>query len=50
MVETIADRLTDAWARTDRIFELQPDLQEWARTDKDLDKVRDDPEMRAILV
>ncbi|MEX2217151.1 MAG: DinB family protein, partial [Phycisphaerales bacterium] len=22
MVETIADRLTDAWARTDRIFEL----------------------------
>ena len=31
-------------------FELHPELKDWARTDKDLDRVRDDPELNAILV
>jgi hypothetical protein len=32
-----------------RSFELQPELKEWARKDKDLDRIRDEPEVRAIL-
>jgi tetratricopeptide (TPR) repeat protein len=30
-------------------FDLHPDLKEWARKDKDLDRIRDEPELRAIL-
>jgi hypothetical protein len=30
-------------------FELHPALKEWAHTDKDLDRIRDEPELRAIL-
>jgi tetratricopeptide (TPR) repeat protein len=33
-----------------RSFELQPDLKEWARKDKDLDLIRQEPDVRAILV
>jgi tetratricopeptide (TPR) repeat protein len=32
-----------------RSFQLQPDLKEWARADKDLDRIRDEPQLRAIL-
>ncbi len=32
-----------------RSFELHPGLKEWARKDKDLDRIRDDPGVQAIL-
>ena len=43
-------RAAEALPYLKRTFELNPDLKEWARADKDLDRVRDDPELRAILV
>jgi tetratricopeptide (TPR) repeat protein len=43
-------RVQEALPHLKRSFELQPDLKEGARTDKDLDTVRDDPEVHAILV
>ena len=30
-------------------FMLHPDLREWARKDKDLDSIRDEPELRSML-
>jgi tetratricopeptide (TPR) repeat protein len=43
-------RSAEALPHLKRSFELNPDLKEWARTDKDLDRVRDDPALRSILV
>ena len=43
-------RASDALPHIRRSFELHPELKEWARADKDLDPIRDDPEIRAILV
>ena len=42
-------RAADAIPHIRRSFELHPDLKEWARTDKDLDLIRDEPEVHAIL-
>jgi tetratricopeptide (TPR) repeat protein len=42
-------RAAEALPYIKRSFELHPDLKEWARTDKDLDPIRDQPELRAIL-
>ena len=42
-------RAAEALPHLKRSFELNPDLKEWARQDKDLDRVRDDPALRAIL-
>jgi len=42
-------RAAEALPRIKRSFELHPDLKEWGRTDKDLDPIRDEPELRAIL-
>jgi hypothetical protein len=39
----------DAVPHFARSFALLPDLKDWARTDKDLDGIRDEPELRAIL-
>jgi tetratricopeptide (TPR) repeat protein len=43
-------RVQEALPHLKRSFELHPELKAWARTDKDLDRVRDDPELHAILV
>jgi tetratricopeptide (TPR) repeat protein len=42
-------RTADALPHLRRGFELHSDLKEWARTDKDLDRIRDSPELRDIL-
>ena len=42
-------RASDALPHLTRSFELHPDLKTWARTDKDLDRIREDPELRAVL-
>jgi tetratricopeptide (TPR) repeat protein len=42
-------RAADAIPHFKRSFELEPDLKEWARTDKDLDRIRAEPELRSIL-
>jgi tetratricopeptide (TPR) repeat protein len=42
-------RAADAIPHIRRSFELQPDLKEWARSDKDLDRIRDEPEVHALL-
>jgi tetratricopeptide (TPR) repeat protein len=42
-------RGTDALPHLRRSFELHPDLKQWARKDKDLDKIRNEPEMRALM-
>jgi tetratricopeptide (TPR) repeat protein len=42
-------RAADALPHLERSFELHPDLKTWARTDKDLDRIREVPELRAIL-
>ena len=42
-------RSADAIPHIKRSFELHPELQEWARNDKDLDRIRDEPEVIAIL-
>jgi tetratricopeptide (TPR) repeat protein len=42
-------RAAEALPHFKRSFELHPDLKEWARTDKDLDRIRDEPELRTIL-
>jgi tetratricopeptide (TPR) repeat protein len=43
-------RAAEALPHLKRSFELNPDLKEWARIDKDLYRVRDDAELRAFLV
>ena len=42
-------RSTDAIPHIKRSLELHPALKEWARKDKDLDRIREEPELRAIL-
>jgi tetratricopeptide (TPR) repeat protein len=42
-------RAAEALPRIKRSIELHPDLKEWARTDKDIDPIRDEAELRAIL-
>ena len=42
-------RSADAIPHIKRSFELHPELKEWARNDKDLDPIRDEPELRTIL-
>jgi tetratricopeptide (TPR) repeat protein len=42
-------RSADALPHIKRSFELHPALKEWARKDKDLDRIRQEPELRAIL-
>jgi tetratricopeptide (TPR) repeat protein len=42
-------RSADAIPHIKRSLELHPVLKEWARDDKDLDRIREEPELRAIL-
>jgi hypothetical protein len=42
-------RAADALPYLGRSFELHPELKTWARSDKDLDRIRDEPELRTIL-
>jgi tetratricopeptide (TPR) repeat protein len=42
-------RAADAMPHLARSFELHPPLKAWVRTDTDLDRIREEPEMRAIL-
>ncbi len=42
-------RDTEAVPHLKRSFELHPDLKTWARKDKDLDSIREEPALRAIL-
>lgn len=42
-------RSAEAVPHLSRSFELHPELKTWARTDKDLDRIRDKPEVQAIL-
>jgi tetratricopeptide (TPR) repeat protein len=42
-------RSAEAVPHLSRSFELHPDLKTWARTDKDLDRIRDKAEVQAIL-
>jgi len=42
-------RVTAATTHIKRSLELHPALKEWARTDTDLDQIREEPELRAIL-
>ncbi|HVD45748.1 MAG TPA: maleylpyruvate isomerase N-terminal domain-containing protein [Candidatus Limnocylindria bacterium] len=42
-------RAAEALPHLKQSLELNPGLKEWARADKDLDRVRDDPALRAIL-
>ena len=42
-------RATEAIPHIKRSLELHPDLKEWARKDTDLDRIREEPELRAIL-
>jgi tetratricopeptide (TPR) repeat protein len=42
-------RSADAIPHIRQSFELHPALKEWARTDKDLDRIRQEPELLAIL-
>jgi hypothetical protein len=42
-------RTAEAASRIARSFELNPTLKEWARNDPDLDRIRDEPELHAIL-
>jgi hypothetical protein len=39
----------DAMPHLRRSFELHPDLKVWARTDRDLDRIREDSELRIAL-
>jgi tetratricopeptide (TPR) repeat protein len=39
----------DALPHIRRSFELLPDLKKWALKDKDLDRIRNEPEIRALL-
>ena len=43
-------RGADALPHLKRSFELHPDLKEWAQKDRDLDRIREEPAIRAILV
>ena len=42
-------RAAEALPHLKRSFELNPDLKEWARLDKDLERMREDPALRAIF-
>jgi tetratricopeptide (TPR) repeat protein len=42
-------RAVEALPHIKRSIELNPDLKEWARTDKDLDPIREDPELHFLL-
>jgi len=42
-------RAADALPHFKRSFELHPELKIWARSDKDLDRIRMDPELAAII-
>ena len=42
-------RAADAMPHIKRSFELHPELKEWARQDADLDRIRDEAELRSIL-
>ena len=42
-------RAAEALPHLKRSFELHPDLKEWARTDKDLDPIREDPEVQGLV-
>lgn len=42
-------RAGDALPHIKRSIELHPALKEWARKDADLDRVRDEPELRSLL-
>src|SRR5450759_4660391 len=42
-------RAADAMPHILRSLELNPGLKEWARKDTDLDRIREEPELRAIL-
>jgi tetratricopeptide (TPR) repeat protein len=42
-------RAADAMPHLARSFELHPPLKEWARKDTDLDRIREESEVRAIL-
>lgn len=42
-------RATDAIPHIKTSFELNPTLKDWAREDPDLDRIRGEPELRAIL-
>lgn len=42
-------RAAEAIPHLARSFELHPELKEWARKDTDLDPIRDETELRAIL-
>ncbi len=42
-------RSDDALPHIKRSFELHPALREWARKDTDLDRIRDEPELRSLL-
>jgi tetratricopeptide (TPR) repeat protein len=42
-------RAADAMPHIKRSFELNPELKEWARQDADLDRIRDEAELRSIL-
>ena len=42
-------RGTDALPHLRHSFELHPDLKQWAIKDKDLDSIRNEPEIRALL-
>jgi hypothetical protein len=42
-------RAADALPHLTRSFELHADLKTWGRTDKDLDRIRQDPALQAAL-
>jgi tetratricopeptide (TPR) repeat protein len=42
-------RAAEALPHIRRSFELHPDLKKWALKDKDLDRIRDEPEIHALL-
>ena len=42
-------RAAEALPHLKRSFELHPDLKDWARKDKDLDRIRAEPDVTAIL-
>jgi tetratricopeptide (TPR) repeat protein len=42
-------RAADATTHIQRSFELNPALKDWARKDPDLDRIREEPGLRAIL-
>jgi quercetin dioxygenase-like cupin family protein len=47
--ESLAGRPADAIGHLRRAFERSGDLREWAKTDTDLDPIRDEPEFKELV-